>query len=116
MFRILKKSGRVVGGAAVGTALLMSSVGLVGRGAISAQASGTSVMVQTETLHYAPTTASGGVWSAYSGKPVQMECWTHGQYYDGGAKWFYVEDLYYPFPSGYVPANSVGHQTIVGLC
>jgi hypothetical protein len=45
-----------------------------------------------------------------------MTCWTDGPNVDGSKKWFYVESHAYPYPGGYVPANSVSSQSSVGLC
>lgn len=44
---------------------------------------------------------------------VHMVCWTAGPMTDGSKKWFKVTDL---IQNGYVPANEVVNQTIVGLC
>jgi hypothetical protein len=45
--------------------------------------------------------------------PVTMICWTSTQYWNGTAKWFRVSTMY---GTGYMNANQVGNQTIVGRC
>ena len=92
--------------------------GLIGASATAAGATGLSTMSQSETLHFGPTTGSGGFYTAFAGNRVQMTCWTSTQYYDGSAKWFHIQDESYPYADGYVPANSVAAstQSIVGHC
>ncbi|HET9654743.1 MAG TPA: hypothetical protein VFP72_05280 [Kineosporiaceae bacterium] len=55
-------------------------------------------------------------WSIPSGTRVDMRCWTTGATRLGTAKWFYVTSTAYPFTSGYVPANAVAAQIVVGHC
>lgn len=45
--------------------------------------------------------------------PVRMLCWTSTQYWNGTAKWFKVSSIY---GTGYMNANQVGNQSIVGRC
>lgn len=45
--------------------------------------------------------------------PVRMICWTSTQYWNGTAKWFKVSTIY---GTGYMNANQVGGQTVVGRC
>jgi hypothetical protein len=55
-------------------------------------------------------------WPIAAGTAVDMRCWTTGAYRLNTAKWFRVVSTRYPFTQGYVPANAVGSQIIVGHC
>jgi hypothetical protein len=63
-----------------------------------------------------PTSRGFSQWAINSGTAVDMQCWTTGATQLGTAKWFYVKSQVSPFTSGYVPANAVGNQIIVGHC
>lgn len=84
--------------------------------AAPAGATSTSVMAQRETPEWTPGGSTLGEWPIAAGTAVTMKCWTQGPNVDGGKKWFYVSSHAYPFPAGYVPANSVANQAQVGLC
>ena len=47
------------------------------------------------------------------GTAVRMLCWTSTQYWNGTAKWFKVST---PYGTGYMNANQVSNQSIVGRC
>ena len=83
-----------------------------------AAATPTSVMRQTETPKVSPwATGYDPYWTVHAGTTVTMLCWTTGPNVDGGAKWFKIASDAYPYQSGgYVPANSVSRQAIVGHC
>jgi hypothetical protein len=42
-----------------------------------------------------------------------MICWTSAQHWNGTAKWFKVSTMY---GTGFMNANQVGAQTVVGRC
>ncbi len=50
--------------------------------------------------------------------PIRMLCWKgDGQYWNGTAKWFYVEaGVNGSYGRGWVNANQVARQTTVGRC
>jgi hypothetical protein len=91
---------------------------VIGMSEATAGATAPSVMVQGETPRTSP---SGGGYDPYwylaKGTSVTMLCWTGGPYVDNSGKWFRIKSNAYPYQGGgYVPANSVGHQAIVGHC
>jgi hypothetical protein len=99
----------------IGLSLLAPLAGL-GMGPAPASATPTSTLVQAETPRLTPW-GGGYYWPLARGTTVTMNCWTTGPNVDGGAKWFQITSDQYPYQSGgYVPANSVGRQTIVGHC
>jgi hypothetical protein len=95
---------------------LLGSAGAVALSEMPASASSGSYMVQQETPEQTPGGSTLGEWPIPKGGSVTMECWTRGPNVDGSQKWFYVDSNVYPYPDGYVPANSVGNQSSVGLC
>ena len=52
------------------------------------------------------------------GTPVRMICWVgNGQYWNGTAKWFKVEaGVNGSYGIGWMNANQVARQTVVGRC
>jgi hypothetical protein len=55
-------------------------------------------------------------WTIKRGTRVDMRCWTTGASQMGTSKWFSITSQSYPYSSGYVSANSVGSQIVVGHC
>jgi hypothetical protein len=84
--------------------------------ALPAAASTGPTMAQGETPEQSPGGSTLGEWPIPKGTAVTMKCWTEGPNVDGGKKWFEVVSKAYPFPEGYVPANSVANQSSAGLC
>jgi hypothetical protein len=74
------------------------------------------VMTTTWYPWSSPTLKGFSVWPINNGTAVDMRCWTTGANQLGTAKWFYVQSQVSPFTAGYVPANAVGNQIIVGHC
>jgi len=95
---------------------LMGSAAAVALAEAPASASSGPYMVQQETPEQTPGGSTLGEWPIPKGGSVTMTCWTEGPNVDGSQKWFHVDSNVYPFPDGYVPANSVGSQSKVGLC
>jgi hypothetical protein len=81
-----------------------------------AGASSSSVMTATWTPQESPSVQGPYYWPVVDGTSVTMHCWTTGPSKLGTAKWFYIASNAYPFTTGYVPANAVGRQSIVGHC
>jgi hypothetical protein len=86
---------------------------------LAAQASATSVMTASTPLRIcANTTATCnnplGL-SVSKGTHVQMKCWEDAAWYDGTNRWFIV---YNPANGdmGWVSADMVAYQTVVGHC
>jgi hypothetical protein len=73
-------------------------------------------MAHTWNPWSSPWSPGPNYWPINAGTRVNQVCWTTGAYQLGTAKWFYVVSTAYPFTSGYVPANAVGSQIIVGHC
>jgi hypothetical protein len=96
----------VIGGSAAEMTILTSSAG----------ATPPPTMAQNETLESTPGGSTLGEWPIKAGTIVTMTCWTEGPNVDGSKKWFHVKSQAYPYPDGYVPANSVKYQAVVGLC
>jgi hypothetical protein len=63
-----------------------------------------------------PWSQGAQYWTISQGTRVDMRCWTTGATRLNTAKWFKVRSTAYPFPEGYVPANAVTSQIIVGHC
>jgi hypothetical protein len=95
------------------TLVLLSSLGPAIAASSPALASG-SYMNTTWSMDVSP----GGTaeYRLTAGTPVEMVCWTRGPSADGTQKWFYVGDENYPYPFGYVPANTVSNQISTPLC
>jgi hypothetical protein len=110
---ITKKAGLI----GVGALMLMCGAG-IGMSAEPADATPASVMAQNWTPRATPQ--DGGYtpyWPLFRGMSVTMGCWTGGPYVDGTGKWFRIRSNEYPFQSGgFVPANAVARQAIVGHC
>jgi hypothetical protein len=98
----------------LGVAGAVTLAGLPAQAAVRPNAG--SYMVQQETPEQTPGGSTLGEWPIPKGGSVTMKCWTEGPNTDGSKKWFYVDSNVYPYPDGYVPANSVGDQSSVGLC
>jgi hypothetical protein len=97
----------------VGALVLSSALGgLVGLGGPAEAAASSYCKDSTCSLASAPYTQY-----IYFEMPrytsVQMLCWTSTQYWHGTAKWFKV---WTPYGTGFMNANQVGGQTIVGRC
>lgn len=73
-------------------------------------------MSTTWTPWSSPTSKGLQMWSISRGTRVDMQCWTTGATQLNTGKWFRVRSLAYPFTSGYVPANAVASQIVVGHC
>jgi hypothetical protein len=90
--------------------------------AIAAVGTAGTAEAETSTMNTAwrpwssPTSEGSQQWTVGKGTSVQMRCWTTGVNRLGTAKWFYIRYNAYPFTEGYVPANAVSNQTIVGHC
>ena len=63
-----------------------------------------------------PTSQGNQYWTIAKGTRVDMRCWTTGASRLNTSKWFYVVSKSYPFTRGYVPANAVADQIVVGRC
>jgi hypothetical protein len=63
-----------------------------------------------------PRSQGAQYWTIGRGTIVDMRCWTTGATQLKTAKWFYVISTKYPYTRGYVPANAVGNQIVVGRC
>jgi hypothetical protein len=76
----------------------------------------TPTMNITWTPWDTPQSPGMQMWPVKKGTTVRMICWTGGVWQDGTGKWFRIQSNSYPFTVGYVPANAVSNQTIVGRC
>jgi len=83
---------------------------------VGAGASSPSYMTTSWTPQVSPNYQGAQYWTVTRGTHVSMECWTTGPSKLGTSKWFYIASNSYPFTTGFVPANAVANQTIVGRC
>ena len=95
-------------------ATLAAGVALTG---IAGTAQAASPTMNTSWTPWTSTTSQGPqYWTVSAGTPVAMRCWDTGSRQLGTSKWFYIKSSNYPFTEGYVPANAVSNQAIVGHC
>lgn len=106
---------RAVTNALLASVLVSGIVGGVTATATPAQAA-SSYMTTSWTPWTSPWSQGSQYWTVKAGTSVTMRCWTTGATRLNTAKWFYITSNAYPYTRGYVPANAVGAQTIVGHC
>lgn len=94
----------------------VTSLGGIALVTTEASASSPSVMTSSWTPQETPYVQGPYYWTVAKGTSVTMQCWTTGPSKIGTAKWFYIASNAYPFTTGYVPANAVGRQSVVGHC
>ena len=73
-------------------------------------------MTTSWTPWLSPSSQGPQYWTIAAGTRVDMRCWTTGATRLSTAKWFYVASQKYPYTQGYVPADAVGSQIVVGHC
>lgn len=95
---------------------LVASIGfgsVAGPGVDSAGAAGTSYCNSSTCALAAAPYTSHIYFEMPRWTPVRMLCWTSTQYWNGTAKWFKVST---PYGTGFMNANQVSNQSIVGRC
>jgi hypothetical protein len=115
MFKLTVKSAALKGLVILGLAGV-STIGGVSVTAVPAGAASGSFMTTTWTPQESPSVQGPYYWPVVRGTSVTMHCWTTGPSKLGTGKWFYIASNAYPFTTGFVPANAVGNQSVVGHC